>query len=100
MSNQQGLAVAMGSAVSSTMNSAEEIHKKIAGVPIDVLETLRFIEEPLEEVRRVQDGIITGIYDFARGINDEVTRAASRLTEGRERPTPKVTAKSKRGVAA
>jgi hypothetical protein len=99
MTTQRNLATALGTAIKGTMNSAEEIHKKIAGVPIDILETALVIDEPLKEVRKVQDGVITSIYTLARGINDEVTRAASKLLTVRTGPERKVTAKVKSAAA-
>ncbi len=95
MATQKNLATAVGSAVGGTMTSVEDIHKRIAAIPIDLMETALLMEEPLKEARKLQDDVIGSIYELARGINDEITRAASKLLERGSAQGPKVAAKAK-----
>jgi hypothetical protein len=79
--SRQNLAHAMGDAVAGTVDNAEVIHRRIASIPIDILDNLLLFKEPLEEVRKIQDHAIGAAYDLARGINREVTESASSLLE-------------------
>lgn len=95
MATERNLATTVGDAVGGAMTNVEDIHKRIAAVPIDLIENALLMEEPLKEVRKLQEEMIGSVYDLARGINDEVTKAASRLLEGGRKPGHKVAAKAK-----
>lgn len=90
MTTEKNLVTAVGDAVDGTVDQVEMIHHKIANIPIDVLETVVRIEEPLREVRKLQDNIIGGIYDLVRGINKEVTQVANDLLDGGQTMRPRV----------
>ena len=82
MAIEQSLATTVGEVIESVVNKAETIHRKIAEVPIDVLEVVAEVEEPLKGIRRIQDQVIGSIYDLVRRVNREVTQSASELLEG------------------
>jgi len=68
-------------AVDHVADAAEEIHKSIAAVPLDVLERVADLREVAEDVRKIQDRSIHAVYELVRGINHEVGRLASELVE-------------------
>jgi hypothetical protein len=63
--------------------TVEEIHKAIAGLPLDVLERLDVFEEMVKDARKVQDASIGAIYDVIRKVNQEVGHYAKELLERR-----------------
>ena len=66
-------------AVDKGATTAEDVHKSIAGLPLKVLEEVKFLKQPVKEVRRVQDRSIGAVYDLVRGINKQVGTLASEL---------------------
>lgn len=81
MTTEQNLVTAVGEAVDDVVGTAETIHRKIAEIPIEVLEALLQIEKPLKEVRRIQSQTIGAIYDLVRVINKEITQAAGAVLD-------------------
>jgi hypothetical protein len=75
-------------------DTAEEIHKKVVGLPLDVLERSGVLERPARDLRRFQDRAIGAVYDLVRGINHDVTKLANDVL-GPPRPRPR-----KRAAAA
>jgi hypothetical protein len=73
-------------------DTAEEIHRSIAKVPLDVLERLDVFKERVKDVRKVQDTSIGAIYDLIHKVNREVGKLA---TEMLGRPAPRKTAPRK-----
>ena len=47
-------------------NAAEEIHKRVASLPLDVLERLDALEDVVKDVRKVQEQSIGAVYDLSR----------------------------------
>lgn len=68
-------------AVADGATTAEEIHKAIADLPLDVLERLDLFKETARNVRRIQDTSIGAIYDVIRKVNREATRLAAEVLE-------------------
>ena len=56
--------------------TAEEIHKRAAALPLDVLERLELLEGPAQELRRIEEQSIGAVYDLVRGVNREVAKLA------------------------
>ena len=75
--------------------TAEEIHKAIADLPLDVLQRLDVFEKTVKDVKRIQDSSIGAVYDVIRKVNREVTQlAAEILTRApKRRPARKAPAK-------
>jgi len=69
-------------------NAAEEIHKKLASFPLDVLERLDALEDVVKDVRKLQEQSIGAVYDLVRNINREVNRLAEELLEKRPARRP------------
>ena len=63
-------------AVDDGATTAEEIHKRIAALPLDVLERLDRLEKTVTDVRKIQDQSIGAVYDMIRSINHEVAKMA------------------------
>jgi hypothetical protein len=59
--------------------SVEEIHKKIADLPLKFLEENDLLKEQAKKVRRAQDRTIGAIYDLIRDVNQKVGTFASEL---------------------
>jgi hypothetical protein len=71
-------------AVDRGATTAEEIHKSIADLPLEVLEEIEPLEKLARRVRKAQERSITAVYDLVRGINEEVAKVTRDiLPEGR-----------------
>jgi hypothetical protein len=73
-------------------DTAEEIHRSIANMPLEVLERLDVFKKTVKDVRKVQDTSIGAIYDLIHKVNHEVGKLA---TEMLERPAARKTAPRK-----
>jgi hypothetical protein len=60
--------------------TAEEIHRAVAGFPLDLLEMVPALEKPVARVRKLQDKSIAATYTMVRGINKELELLAGRTT--------------------
>jgi hypothetical protein len=56
--------------------AAENIHRSIAGFPLNLLEQVEPLSKPVGRIRKLQDKSITATYDVVRGVQDEVKRLA------------------------
>jgi hypothetical protein len=74
-------------AVDRGADAAEQIHKKAAHLPLDVLDRTLGLEDVARGARRVQDRAIHAVYELVRDVNHQVTRLADELvgTRGRRR---------------
>ena len=80
--------------VQRSVDRVEEIHKKVAGLPLDVLEQLEVLEGAVRDIRKLQDRSIGAVYGAVRDINHEVTRLAKGLlvpARSKARPRKKTT---------
>jgi hypothetical protein len=73
-------------AIDEGADTAEEIHRSIANLPLDVLERLDLFEETVKDVRKVQDTSIGAIYALIHKVNREVGRLAAEMLR---RPAPR-----------
>jgi MinD-like ATPase involved in chromosome partitioning or flagellar assembly len=74
-------------AVDEGADSAERIHKKVANLPLDVLEQMKVLEGAVKDLRTIQERSIGAVYNLVREINHEVNRLAKEtLSEGRSTP--------------
>ena len=69
--------------VEAGATSVEEVHKAIAGMPLDVLAKLDVFEKTAKDVRKIQETSIGAIYDLIRKVNDEVAKLAKKMLDGR-----------------
>jgi hypothetical protein len=75
MSNEaRKLADVVHDAVDRGANTAEEIHKSIADLPLEVLEEVEPLKKLVNRVRKVQERSISAVYELVRGINEEVAK--------------------------
>lgn len=75
MSNEaRNLADLVHDAVDRGATTAQEIHKAVADLPLDVLEEIKPLETLVKRVRKAQDRSISAVYDLVRGINEEVAK--------------------------
>lgn len=58
--------------VERTAQAAENVHRAVAGLPLDLLEHVDGLKRPVARVRKLQDQSITATYDMLRGVNREV----------------------------
>jgi hypothetical protein len=71
-------------AIDDGATTVEEIHKRIAAVPITALErTDLFGKKTLQDVRRIQDASLGAVYDAIRDVNREVGKLAKQLLSAR-----------------
>lgn len=89
-------------AVDDGAGTAEEIHKSIADLPLDVLQRLDVLQETVKDVKRIQDNTIGAVYDAIRRINQEVNQLAHELLgrSARRKPAKKKKAKAQARRAA
>lgn len=91
-------------AVDRSADTAEEIHRSIANIPLDLLGRVENLEDTIESVRRLQDRSISAVYDLVRGINREVGRLADDLIRGpraaRRKPPVRKARKTRRSPPA
>ncbi len=83
-------------AVDDGANTAEEIHKAVADLPLEVLAKLDIFKETAKDVRRVQDASIGAIYDVVHRVNREVAKLARELAKGTARRKTAATRKTSR----
>jgi hypothetical protein len=98
-----GLADRVEKAVDRSADTAEEIHRKVASLPLNVLEQVDSLEGVARDIREFQERSIGAVYSAVHDINHEVMRLArellgSRPARRRARPRKKVV-KTKRAVA-
>jgi hypothetical protein len=85
MSNEaRKLADVVHDAVNRGATTAEEIHKSIADLPLEVLEEIEPLEKLAKRVRKAQERSISAVYDLVRGINEEVAKAMRDLLPERQ----------------
>lgn len=84
-------------AIEEGATRAEEIHKSIARLPLEMLEDLNLFADVVKDVREIQETSIGAIYDAIRKVSREGARLAEDLLEApapRRRPR-KRTARAK-----
>ena len=59
--------------------SVEEVHKSIAALPLEVLESIEGLEEPAKGIKEIQQKTIGGVYDIIRQVNTKVSEIAEEL---------------------
>ena len=60
-------------------NTVEEVHKKIANMPIDALKKLHVLEDKVDTVAEVQESTIGTVYDTIRAVNDKAGEIATEI---------------------
>ena len=83
-------------AVDEGANTAEEIHKAVAGLPLEVLERLDIFKENVRDVRRIQETSIGAVYDVIHRVNREVAKLARELARGTRSRKTSATRKTSR----
>ena len=84
--DQQTLARLIEDIIDDGADTAEEIHRAVLDLPINVLVNLG-LGGPAKEVRRIQDASIGAIYKLIHDINHEVADLASDLLKKRKPKT-------------
>ena len=84
MSEARRLTALVQEAVESGANTAEEVHKSVMNLPLDIAERIHLLEGPVKELRRVQNESIGAIYDLVRSVNQRVGTFATELLEETE----------------
>jgi hypothetical protein len=84
-------------------NTAEEIHKRAAALPLDVLERIDALGGATREIRRIEEQSIGAVYDLVRGVNHQVAELAEqwfgRLAPRAARPRRASRARKARAAA-
>ena len=88
MSEERGLTGLIEDAVNQGAASVEEIHKRIAEMPLTVLERLGVFERTAGDVKRIQETSIGAVYELIRDVNHEVEQLAGELLEKQEPSEP------------
>ena len=72
MTTSQSLAVTIHEAIDDVTTAAEDIHKLVAALPLDVLAGVTPLEDTVADVRHVQEHTIGAVYGVIRRVNDRV----------------------------
>jgi hypothetical protein len=91
----QTLADVVRKAVDEGATTAEDIHKAVADLPLEMIARFDGFEDALEDVRRVQKESIGAIYDLVRRINRDVTQLADDVLRPR---IGRIRARARRGA--
>ena len=59
--------------------SVEEVHKSIAALPLEALESIKGLEEPAKGIKEIQQKTIGGVYDIIRQVNTKVAEIAEEI---------------------
>lgn len=78
-----GLADRMLKAVDRSAAAAEEIHRKVANLPLKLLEQFDSLEGPVRDIREIQNRSIGAVYGAVHDVNHEVMHFAEQLLDGR-----------------
>lgn len=79
------LADVVRDAVDEGATTAEDIHKAVADLPLEMIAKLDGFEDALKDVRRLQKESIGAIYDLVRRVNHDVTKLADEMLGSRGR---------------
>ena len=66
-------------AIDQGATTVEQIHRKIADLPLRSLERVDLFERTTDDVRSLQDASIGAVYDTIREVNHEVAKLATQL---------------------
>ena len=66
-------------AIDKGANSVEEIHKKIAGLPLDFIAKIGPLHEQAEQAKELQENTIGSIYETIRLVNEKGGKYAEEL---------------------
>ena len=66
-------------AIDKGANSVEDVHKKIAGLPLDFIAKIGLIHDQAEQVKELQENTIGSIYDTIRMVNEKSGEYAEEL---------------------
>ncbi|MFA6451313.1 MAG: hypothetical protein WCX65_17705 [bacterium] len=56
--------------------SVEDVHKSIAALPLEVLESISGLEDSAKGIKEIQQKTIGGVYDIIRKVNSKVAEIA------------------------
>ncbi len=74
-------------AIDKGANSVEDIHKKIAGLPLDFIAKIEPLHEQAEQVKELQENTIGSIYETIRLVNEKGGQYAEELLSKRPEKT-------------
>jgi MinD-like ATPase involved in chromosome partitioning or flagellar assembly len=79
MSKFKGLKDLVQTAIDKGASSVEEVHNKIANMPLNVLEKITPLETPAKEIKQIHEKTVGTVYDIIRTVNNEVGEIADAL---------------------
>jgi hypothetical protein len=59
--------------------SVEDVHKSIAALPLEVLESIEGLEDSAKGIKEIQQKTIGGVYDIIRKVNSKVAEIAEEI---------------------
>jgi hypothetical protein len=81
MGRDEKLTLMLQNLVDKGASTAEEIHRAIADLPLEVMARNGLFEQTAADLRRIQDRSIGAVYDTIREVNHRVSELASQLLE-------------------
>jgi len=79
MSKLKGLKELVQTAIDKGATSVEEVHNKIANMPLNVLEKIAPLETPAKEIKEIHEKTVGTVYDIIRTVNREVGEIADSM---------------------
>ena len=82
MTDPEGIRAMVQDAINSGASTVEEIHKKIAAMPLAALKNVEGLGGVGQSVEDLTNATIGTIYDTIRLVNDQVGQIAKQMLEG------------------
>jgi methyl-accepting chemotaxis protein len=82
MTDLEGIRAMVQDAINSGASTVEEVHKKIAAMPLAALKDVEGLGEVGQSVEDLTNTTIGTIYDTIRLVNDQVGQVAKQMLEG------------------
>jgi hypothetical protein len=77
----RGLIDTIQESVDQGAKTAEEIHRAIADLPLEIMERAEVFGKTARQIREMQDKAIGAVYDLVRDVNKRVGNYSSDLVE-------------------
>ena len=84
MENMSDIKDFVQNAIDKGATSVEEVHKRIAAMPFDLLAKISPLKESVEQMKAMQDNTIGAIYDAIRLVNSKAGEYAEAILSRRQ----------------
>ena len=82
MTDLEGIRAMVQDAINSGASTVEDVHRKIAAMPLEALKNVEGLGEVGQSVEDLTNATIGTVYDAIRQVNDQVGQIAKQMLEG------------------